>query len=436
MRLSSYHIPIMRDVSSDVVVPSHKLLLKSGMIRQISQGLYSILPLGVRVLTKISRVINEELSRIGSQEVILPTIQSSDLWIKSGRYDAYGAEMLRIKDRHNKDYLYSPTCEESMTYMFGTDVKSHNQLPVSFFQINWKFRDEIRPRFGLLRCREFLMMDAYSFDISEEDAKKTYDKYFDAYLNIFKRMQLTAIPMKAETGAIGGDLSHEFLILTKYGESKVYFDKKINSLIENGNLTRDSLSGLYARTEDEHDENACKGVDLEESMAIEVGQNFYYGDKYTKSMDISITAKDGKQIHPLSGCYGIGVTRLMSAFIEANHDGDKIIWNHKINPFQVQIINLFSKNEANIKYAHELYANLMNNGYEVLYDDTDKNPGAKLKDAEIIGIPLRIIIGKGLENGEVEVINNVDENGKYIGKSVNISKENVMKFVSECTQKL
>lgn len=424
MRLSQYHIPTLKDVSSDVVVKSHELMLKSGMIRQIASGMYVFLPLGVRVLTKISNIIREEINKIGGMEAIFPLIQMNEVWIKSGRAAGYcGPETLRMKDRHEKDMLFSPTAEESAHLTFSMDVKSYKQLPMSLYQIHWKFRDEMRPRFGLMRCREFLMLDAYSFDLNEVDAKNTYNNYFKAYLNIFKRMGLLAVPMRAATGEIGGDLSHEFHILADTGESTIFYDKKLDE-IEINDINVDEIQNIYAKTEDEHNEESCpvEKENLINKKGIEVGHIFYYADKYSKAMDIKIQNKEGKMVNPVGGAYGIGVTRIIAAAIEASYDKNGIIWPESISPFDIQLINLSPKDEKTTQKAEEIYQFLKQKGIDVLYDDTTDAVGIKLNKADLIGIPKQIIIGqRNFENGIIEIKTRKDNKTEQI--SINSLKK-------------
>lgn len=312
--------PIREDVKSDAVVESHREMLKNGMIRQMSQGLFTIMPRGMQKLHQISQVIREETEKIGGLEVMFPIIQMNDIWIKSGRAEGYcGPETLRMKDRHDRDMLFSPTAEESATLVAMMDVQSYKQLPLNLFQINWKFRDEMRPRFGLLRCREFLMFDGYSFDLDEEAARKTYSDYFFAYLRIFARLGLKAIPMQASSGEIGGDLSHEFQIIAEYGESSVYYDKKLDAMLdEPEKYTLDDFSSVYAKADDEHNPATCpvSSENLVASKGIEVGHIFYFGDKYTKPLGMKVQGKDGKLFHPVGGSYGIGVTRVLSCLFK------------------------------------------------------------------------------------------------------------------------
>jgi prolyl-tRNA synthetase len=397
MRLTQYHAPILKEDPSDATVLSHKLMLKAGLIRQMSHGLYTIMPMGVKVMHKISNIIRSELNKIGGMEVIFPTMQMNDAWIKSGRSEGYcGPETLRVKDRHGKDMLYSPTAEESAALIFGMDVKSYKSLPVNMYQINWKFRDEIRPRFGLMRCREFLMMDAYSFDINEESARVTYDNYFKAYLKIFQKIGLLAIPMQAESGEIGGDLSHEFHIIAETGESGIFYDKRLNDIMENiESANLDDIKNIYAKTEDKHDASNCNipSDSLVQKRGIEVGHIFNFGDKYTKPMNIKIQDSNGQMIYPNCGSYGIGVTRLIAAFIEANNTGNGIKWNKQISPFDILLINTKPRDEEVTKKANEEYERLKSQGFDVLFDDTKDSNGAKFTRSEILGIPEVIKFG-------------------------------------------
>ena len=410
MRITKFHIPTLKEISSDTSVISHKLLLKAGMIRQLASGLYTLMPLGMRVVNKIMNIIREELNEIGDSEVLFPIMQNNDAWVRSGREKGYcGPETLRIKDRHGVDMLFSPTAEESAHLIFEMDVKSYKNLPITFYQINTKFRDEIRPRFGLMRCREFIMMDAYSFDINEDDAKKNYNNHFKAYLKIFKKMGLTAIPMQAATGEIGGDLSHEFHIIAENGESGIFYDKKLDEITENlAQFDISELQNIYAKTDDKHDEKNCPTLpeNLIYKRGIEVGHIFYYKDNYTKKMDITIQGQDGKLFHPVGGCYGMGVTRIMAAAIEVNNDEKGIIWHKSISPFDVILINLSPKDEKIIQKCNEIYNLFMQNNIDTLYDDTHSSPGQKFNNADLIGIPFQIILGsKGFEKNEIEIKN-------------------------------
>ena len=407
-KTSQYFLPIKKDLSSDVVLKSHQLMLKAGLIRQVSSGLYAWLPLGMRILHKVSNIIRNELSKINCHEVLLPTIQPQELWDKSGRGSYCGKETLKVQDRHNNTLIYGPTAEEVMTFIAGEEIKSYKHLPLSLHNIQWKFRDEIRPRFGVMRAREFLMMDAYSFDETKAKAEEAYNRHYEAYLKIFAKMGLVAIPMQADTGEIGGDLSHEFIILAQSGESEVYYEKQLDDLIlqiqsgqEIPNL-RGEISKYYARTEEKHIETEAP-KEIIKTRGIEVGHIFYFGQKYSIPFNVKFQTKEGKLEFPYMGCYGIGVGRLIAAFIEANHDDKGIIWHKEIAPFNVMLININPKNEDVTKRCDAIYANLSQK-FEVLYDDEDLSFGQKLSRAELLGIGSIVIISKKtLEQGVAEV---------------------------------
>jgi prolyl-tRNA synthetase len=419
MRMSRYFLPILRDDPKEAEIVSHRLMLRAGLIRQSSAGIYSWLPLGYRVLRKIEQIVREEQDRSGAIELLMPTIQPADLWRESGRYDDYGAEMLRIQDRHERDMLYGPTNEEQITQIFRDNVKSYRDLPRNLYHIQWKFRDEIRPRFGVMRGREFLMKDAYSFDLSPEAARHSYNKMFVAYLRTYHRMGLKAIPMKAETGPIGGDLSHEFIILAETGESEVFCHRDLVEMDvppEDTDYDRDlspiikQWTSLYAATDDMHDEARFKREVPEKkrlsARGIEVGHIFYFGTKYSKPMKAQVQGPEGDLILVESGSYGIGVSRLVGAIIEASHDEAGIIWPQSVAPFAVGLINLKAGDSATDEACETLYRGLSAAGIEVLYDDTEERAGAKFKTMDLIGLPWQVIIGpKGLEKGEVELKN-------------------------------
>ena len=384
MFLSKLFIPITKDIPSEAKIKSHQLMLRTGMIRQASAGIYSWLPLGFKVMKKIEKIIREEQNNVGAQEMLMPTIQSADIWKESGRYEDYGEEMLRISDRQNREMLYGPTNEEQITEIFRTGVKSYKLLPQIFYHIQWKFRDELRPRFGVMRCREFYMKDAYSFDLNEQDAESSYNKMFFSYLKTFKRLGLKSIPMKAETGPIGGDLSHEFIILAETGESKIYADKRIFDVpIENYNNEKNSLkkmrndfSEFYAVTDEkfksEDFNNLVKKDNQLQTKGIEVGHIFYFGDKYSKPMNCSVDNKDGKKTFVKMGSYGIGVSRLVAAIIEAKFSNEKMKWPREVSPFDVVIIPAINKNDnSNIEKAKNLYKSLIDSGVDVLLDDIE-----------------------------------------------------------------
>ena len=408
MRLSQYYLPTTKDVSKDVVLASHKLMLRAGMIKQCSSGLYTLLPLGYKVLQKVERVIQEEIDKIGAMRCSFPIIQDANLWQESGRYDSYGDEMLRIKDRAGHDLLFSPTNEEAVVDVFRGQVSSYKQLPISLYQINWKFRDEIRPRFGLMRAREFLMFDNYSFAKDMKEAEDIFNKNGEAYLHIFQRLGLKAIPMQADNGAIGGTFSCEFQILAESGESKVYYEKncydEFCELCKKPDLSWSELKKIaggktWAWTEEKYSDEEVKnsGFDVKnivETRGIEVGHIFIFGDKYTKSMNVKVQGLDGNSFYPEMGSYGIGVTRVVQGAIEANHDDKGIIWSSAMSPFDVMLINLDPKNEEITALCDKKYKELLEKGVDVLYDDTDKAIGEKFAVADLLGIPKQLVIGK------------------------------------------
>ena len=417
MRLSRFLLPVLKETPSEAQIVSHRLMLRAGMLRQEAAGIYAWLPLGFRVLKKIEQIVREEMDRAGAVEMLMPTLQLADLWRESGRYDAYGPEMLRITDRHERELLYGPTNEEMITEIFRAYVKSYKALPLNLYHIQWKFRDEQRPRFGVMRGREFLMKDAYSFDLDEAGARRSYQRMFVAYLRTFARMGLTAIPMRAETGPIGGDLSHEFIVLADTGESTVYCDKRVLGLpIPDETVDYDGdLSPIveewggryYAATEDVHDAALFEQTPEDQRLqtrGIEVGQVFYFGDKYAVPMKANVTNPDGvdRPIH--GGSYGVGVSRLLGAIIEASHDDAGIIWPDAVAPFGVGIVNLRA-GDADVDLACETaYAQLQAAGLDPLYDDTDERPGGKFATMDLIGLPWQLIIGpKGLKEGVVEL---------------------------------
>lgn len=420
MRLSRYFLPILKENPREAEIVSHRLMLRAGMIRQQAAGSFSWLPLGKRVLDKVCNIIREEQNRAGALEVIMPTIQSADLWRESGRYDDYGKEMLRIKDRHERDMLYGPTNEEMVTEIFRAYVKSYKDLPLNLYHIQWKFRDEVRPRFGVMRSREFLMKDAYSFDLDFEGARAAYNRMFVSYLRTFTRMGLQAIPMRAETGPIGGDLSHEFIILADTGESQVYCDRKYLSLEVPDEKTNFADAAEiaevvkrwttpYAATDEMHDETAWAEVpeaDRLSARGIEVGHIFHFGDKYSRPMGAKVTGPDGKDHFVSGGSYGIGPTRLVAAIIEASHDENGIIWPEAVAPFHVALINMKPGDPGCDTLCEKLLAAYEAAGREVLYDDTDNRAGAKFATADLIGLPWQVIVGpRGVGEGTVEVKN-------------------------------
>ena len=414
MRLSKYFIPTIKENPSEAHIISHTLMLRSGMIRQSSAGIYVWLPTGLIVMNKIANIVREEQNRAGAIEILMPTIQPAELWQKSGRYDAYGKEMLRITDRSNREMLYGPTNEEMITDLFKNTVKSYKQLPLNLYHIQWKFRDEVRPRFGIMRGREFLMKDNYSFDLDFEGAKESYNKMYVAYLRTFARLGLTAIPVRADAGAIGGDLSHEFQILAETGERTLYYDKDIENFdladlkgdIDDATVAK--LRSYYAMEEEKHDADNCSVApeNLKRAKGIEVGHIFYFGKKYSESMGAKITGPDGNEVDVEMGSYGIGVSRLVGALIEANHDENGIVWPEEVAPYKVGIINLRFKDENCSAACDSLYSKLLDHGVEVLYDDRDAGAGTKFADMDLIGLPWQIIIGpKGLDKGAYELKN-------------------------------
>ena len=408
MRLSKYFLPTLKENPIDATVVSHQLMVRAGMIRQTASGIYSWLPLGLKVLRKVEKIIKEEMDKAGALEVLMPTIQPAELWIESGRYEAYGKEMLRIKDRHDRDILYGPTHEEVVTDLFRKNITSYKDLPKNLYQIHWKFRDEIRPRFGLMRGREFLMKDSYSFDLNEEDARKTYDLMYETYFKIFRKMGLKPIALRADTGAIGGDLSHEFHILADVGESAIFYDKKFDELSEADEIDIAQTQKIYAMADDLHIPEKCPipAEQLVSRRGIEVGQVFNFGLKYSKAMEASVMGAGGEKIYPNMGSYGIGVSRVVAAAIEANHDENGIIWPAQISPFDVVLINIRVGDEACDKACEELYSSLQSKGVEVLYDDTKNSLGQKFSVADLIGVPTQIIVGpKSLALGKVEIKN-------------------------------
>ena len=418
MRLSRYFLPVSKEAPADAAIVSHQLMLRTGMVRQNGAGIYTWLPLGFRVLKKIEQIVREEMDRAGAIELLMPTLQQADLWRESGRYDDYGKEMLRITDRHDRDMLYGPTNEELITDVFRSYVKSYKQLPLNLYHQQWKFRDEVRPRFGVMRGREFLMKDAYSFDLTEEDARASYRKMFCAYLNAFSRMGLTAVPMRADTGPIGGDLSHEFIILADTGESAVFCDRELLDMPAPGldldfeaDLTAEveKRTQYYAATEEMHDEAAFNALPDERRVSargIEVGHIFYFGTKYSEPMNAVVQGADGQMVPVQMGSYGIGVSRLVGGIIEACHDENGIVWPDAVAPYHVGIINMRVGDEGCDKACGDLYEALEAAGVEVLYDDTDDRAGAKFARMDLIGLPWQLVIGpKGLEKGVVEVKN-------------------------------
>lgn len=418
MRLTRYFLPTLKEIPAEAQVVSHRLMLRAGMIRQASAGIYSWLPLGFKVLENIDRVVREEQDAMGCQQILMPTIQSADLWRNSGRYDDYGPEMLRIRDRHDRDMLYGPTNEEQITEIFAGSVKSYRDLPQMLYHIQWKFRDEMRPRFGVMRGREFLMKDAYSFDLTPEDGRKSYNKFFVSYLRIYERLGLKAIPMAADTGPIGGDMSHEFLILADTGESEIachrdFLDMNLTSReidfdMDDLQSIVDSFTAKYAATDEKRDASLEQslGGDLVVARGIEVGHIFFFGTKYSEPLGAKVTGPDGEDVTVEMGSYGVGVSRLVAAIIEASHDENGIIWPESVTPFKVGLINLKAGDEACDKACDGIYACLKDKGVDVLYDDRDTRAGAKFADMDLIGLPWQLVVGpRGLKNDVVELKN-------------------------------
>jgi prolyl-tRNA synthetase len=408
MRLSKYLLPTLKEKPKEAEIISHQYMLRAGMIRQLSAGIYNWLPLGKRVLDKVENIVREEMDKAGALELLMPTIQPAELWQESGRYGAYGQEMLRVKDRHERDMLYGPTAEEVVIDIFRKNVRSYKELPMNLYNIQWKFRDEVRPRFGVMRGREFLMKDAYSFDVDFETAKKTYDLMFRTYIKIFRRLGLKAIPVKADTGPIGGELSHEFQVMAQTGESQLYYDSALDKLLEAEEPDVDAIREIYAVADEKYDAANCPvpAARLKQDRGIEVGHIFYLGEKYSDTMNVTIASGEGKNIKVHSGCYGIGVSRLVGAIIEASHDENGIIWPESVAPFKVALLNLKTGPEACDAICEKIYADLQAKGVEVLYDDRSESAGAKFANADLIGIPFSIAIGpRGAENGVAEVKN-------------------------------
>ena len=420
MKLSRYFLPTLKETPSEAQIVSHRLMLRAGMIKQASAGIYSWLPLGFKVLKNIERIVHEEQARAGHIPMLMPTLQSADLWRESGRYDAYGPEMLRIKDRHDRDMLYGPTNEELITDIFRSNVSSYKDLPLTLYHIQWKFRDEIRPRFGVMRGREFYMKDGYNFDIDKPAAMHAYNRHMVSYLRTYERMGLQAIPMRADSGPIGGDDTHEFLVLADTGESEVFYDSAITDL-KLGDRTVDyddqaqcaaiasEFTTPYARTDETHDEplfNAIPEARRRTSRGIEVGQIFYFGTKYSDAMGATVQGPDGKPTPVHMGSHGIGVSRLLGAIIEASHDDRGIIWPEEVAPFRVGIVNVKQGDSATDAACEKLYADLTAAGIEVLYDDRQERAGAKFASMDLIGLPWRVTVGpRGLASGVVELTN-------------------------------
>ena len=443
MHISKSFIPILKNNPSEAKIKSHQLMLRVGMIKQSSAGIYSWLPLGFKVMKKIEQIVREEQNKIGAQEILMPTIQSSEIWKESGRYDDYGEEMLRINDRQNREMLYGPTNEELVTDIFRSSIKSYKSLPQLLYHIQWKFRDEVRPRFGIMRCREFYMKDAYSFDVSDEEAVFSYNKFFLSYLKTFKRLELTAIPMAADTGPIGGNLSHEFIILADTGESKIFTDKRIFDLNSDGSIIeKNSLENLrkkfeqyYSVTDEKFKkEEFEKEVSVENRLitkGIEVGHIFYFGDKYSKPLNASVDLPEGKKDFVKMGSYGIGVSRLVGAIIEAKYDDKEEImkWPFAIAPFELAILPMINKNDnSTLEKANKIFEFFNVNGVDAIIDDMDENLSSKIKKFNLIGVPYQIIIGKKSDGDLLEF--------KEIGKDPqNLTLDQILKILIKQKEK-
>ncbi len=437
MRLSKYFLPVLKETPADATIASHRYMLRAGMIKQNSAGIYTWLPLGHRVLKKIEQIVREEQDKAGAIEMLMPTIQSADLWKETGRYDAYGPEMLRITDRHDREMLYGPTNEDMITDVFRSFVRSYKDLPKNLYHIQWKFRDETRPRFGVMRGREFMMKDAYSFDLTEEDAVKSYNKMFTAYLNTFARLGIKAVPMKADTGPIGGELSHEFVILAESGESEVFCHRDLVEMAPPGDVDFDGdlshifeeRTALYAATEEMHDAEEFAKIPADKQLTargIEVGHIFYFGDKYSKPMKATVMDSDGKPQPVMMGSYGIGVSRLVGGIIEACHDENGIVWPKSVAPFGVGIINLKANDEDCAAAASDFYEKCKAAGLDPLYDDSSDRGGVKFSRMDLIGLPYQIIIGpRGLKEGIVEV------KDRATGERQNLSPDAAMTLLTE-----
>ncbi|EAQ02771.1 prolyl-tRNA synthetase [Pseudooceanicola batsensis HTCC2597] len=418
MRLSRYFLPVLKETPADAQIVSHRYMLRAGMIKQASAGIYSWLPLGYRVLRRIEQIVHEEQQRAGHIPLLMPTLQSADLWRESGRYDAYGPEMLRIRDRHDRDMLFGPTNEELITDIFRSYVRSYKDLPMTLYHIQWKFRDEVRPRFGVMRGREFLMKDGYNFDLTKEDALHAYNRHLVSYLRTYERMGLQAIPMRADSGPIGGDDTHEFLVLAETGESEVFYDSEITDLkfgdreidydsVEQCQAVLEEFTSRYARTDETHDEEVFNRIPEDRrrvARGIEVGQIFYFGTKYSEPMGATVQGPDGKQVPVHMGSHGIGVSRLLGAIIEASHDDKGIIWPEGVTPFHVGIVNLKQGDDEADAACQALYDGFTALGLDPLYDDRDERAGGKFATMDLIGLPWRITVGpRGLKNGVVEL---------------------------------
>ena len=439
MRMSRYFLPVLKETPAEAQIVSHRYMLRAGMIKQSSAGIYSWLPLGYKVLKKIENIVHEEQERAGHLPMLMPTIQSADLWRESGRYDDYGEEMLRMKDRNDRDMLFTPTAEELITDIFRSHVNSYKDLPLTMYQIQWKFRDERRPRFGIMRGREFYMKDGYNFDLTKEDAMHAYNRHLVSYLRTYERMGLQAIPMRADSGPIGGDDTHEFLVLADTGESEVFYDSAVTDLtfgdrvIDYDNVEQcagvmEEFTTKYARTDETHDEALFNEVPEERRMTargIEVGQIFYFGTKYSEAMKATVQGPDGKPVPIHMGSHGIGVSRLLGAIIEASHDDKGIIWPEGVTPFHCGIVNLKQGDDEADEACEALYKSLTGLGLEPLYDDRKERAGGKFATMDLIGLPWRITVGpRGLKNGVVELTS------RRTGESVEMPPEEAVKKIA------
>ncbi|MFX0545622.1 proline--tRNA ligase [Roseovarius sp. S1116L3] len=440
MRLSRYFLPVLKETPAEAQIVSHRLMLRAGMIKQAGAGIYSWLPMGFKVLRKLENIVHEEQIRAGHMPMLMPVIQPADLWRESGRYDAYGAEMLRIKDRQDRDMLFTPTAEELITDIFRANVSSYKDLPLTMYQIQWKFRDEMRPRFGVMRGREFYMKDGYNFDLTKEDALHAYNRHLVSYLRTYERMGLQAIPMRADSGPIGGDDTHEFLVLAETGESEVFYDSEITDLKfgdrevdyqshEACRAVLDEFTSRYARTDETHDEALFNEVPEERrrtARGIEVGQIFYFGTKYSDAMGATVQGPDGKSVPVHMGSHGIGVSRLVGAIIEASHDDKGIIWPEGVTPFHAGIVNLKQGDAEAHAACDALYDGLVALGLDPLYDDRDERAGGKFATMDLIGLPWRITVGpRGLKNGVVELTS------RRTGESEEMPPEDAIKRLAE-----
>ena len=439
MLLSRYFLPVLKETPSEAQIASHRLMLRAGMIKQASAGIYSWLPLGFKVLRRLENIVHEEQARAGHIAMLMPTLQSADLWRESGRYDGYGEEMLRMQDRHGRDMLFSPTAEELFTDVFRANVGSYKELPLTLYQIQWKFRDEIRPRFGVMRGREFLMKDGYSFDLTKQDALHAYNRHLVSYLRTYERMGLQAIPMRADSGPIGGDYTHEFLVLAETGESEVFYDAAVTDIsmgtrdVDFDDVVQcqgimDEFTSLYARTDETHDADAFADVPQDRqrtARGIEVGQIFYFGTLYSEKLGAVVDDGEGGKVPVHMGSHGIGVSRLLGAIIEANHDDRGIVWPEGVTPFHCGIVNLRQGDDATDAACTALYDGLRARGLDPLYDDRAERAGAKFATMDLIGLPWRITVGpRGLGNGVVEVTS------RRTGQSEEMSQEDALNRIA------